>query len=380
MSRPSHTRITPVERPVLPRSVTPWMPTEAIATDRGLHKLGHLDLTTKAGRSPSVACSSGLHSRCLMDDCEPSGDTRTEEVAVLSTLTHNRRMKIMAAGYVIVVVFGVVAIVAHWGFGASGSVALVAGVVAAAPIVVAFAGDRITGIKAFSVEISLAQVTVPVRVDLTQAVMAIAETGPSGSPELLATLRDAIRAQARLLRLNLHNDDYWWSTRVYLVAALAEDYTKVEQLIFVRGQEERLWVGMIDPATARERLAEAFPEYERNYRDVRNMAAAAGDVNTPLDKDAEITNILMNWPSKFGWNEAQLKQIVTGDLVRHWLDPALDTEALPHGPLTPLLRYQVNLRPRRYTALTADGRLLAVVDKCELATRTTDELLRRQFA
>ena len=68
-------------------------------------------------------------------------------------------MKIMAAGYVIVGVFGVVAIVAHWGFGASGSVALVAGVVAAAPIVVAFAGDRITRIKAFSVEISLAQVT-----------------------------------------------------------------------------------------------------------------------------------------------------------------------------------------------------------------------------
>jgi hypothetical protein len=76
--------------------------------------------------------------------------------------------------------------------------------------------------------------------------MAIAEMGPSGSPSLVTTLRDTISARARLLRLNLRNDDYWWSTRVYLVAALAMDYTNVEQLLFVRGQEERTWIGMIE--------------------------------------------------------------------------------------------------------------------------------------
>jgi hypothetical protein len=298
---------------------------------------------------------------------------------VLSALAHNRRVRIMTAGYLIVAVFGVVAIVARWGFGVPGTGALVAGAVAAAPVVIALAGDRITGIKAFSVEISLAQITVRDHVDLTQAVMAIAEMGPSGSPSLLTTLQDTIRARARLLRLNLRNDDYWWSTRVYLVAALAMDYTKVEQLLFVRGQEERVWIGMIDPPTARDLLAQEFPEYERYYRDVRNLAAAAADVSAPLDRDAEIETILMNWPGKFSWNEAQAKQIVTSDLVRQWLGANLDTEALPHGPLTQLLRYQVNLRPHRYTALTADGRLIAVVDRCKLATRTTDELLRRQL-
>jgi hypothetical protein len=298
---------------------------------------------------------------------------------VFSALAHNRRVRIMTAGYLTVVVFGLVAVVARWGFGVSGTAALAAGIVAAAPIVVALTGDRITGIKAFSVEISLAQITVRDQVDLTHAVMAIAEMGPSGSPELAVTLRSAIRSQARLLRINLRDDDYWWSTRVYLVAALAMDYTNVERLIFVRGQEERLWVGMIDPAGARDLLSQVFPAYERYYRDVQNMAAAAADVSAPLDRDGEIMNILMNWPGKFDWNEAQAKQIVTSDLVRQWLGTSLDTEALPHGPLTPLLRYQVNLRPRRYTALTAEGRLIAVVDKYELATRTTDELLRRQL-
>jgi len=298
---------------------------------------------------------------------------------VLSALVRNRRLKIMTAGYVVVGMFGLVAAVARWLFGASDSAALVAGVVAAAPIVVAFVGDRITGIRAFSVEVSLAQITVPVQVDLTRAVMAIAEMGPSGSPELLATFWKAIRSQARVLRINLRENDYWWSTRVYLVAALATDYTKVEQLVFVRGQEERFWVGMIDPPTARDRFAEVFPQYERYYRDVRNVATAASDVNAPLDRDTEITTILMNWPGKFNWNEDQAKQIVTSDLLRRWLGGDLDTEALPHGSLTPLLQYQVNLRPHRYTALTTDGRLIAVVDKSELATRTTQEVLYRQL-
>jgi hypothetical protein len=79
----------------------------------------------------------------------------------------------------------------------------------------------------------------------------------------------------------------------------------------------------------------------------------------------------MSWPGKFSWNEVQAKQIVTSDLLRSWLGLYLDTEALPHGPLTPLLQYQVNLRRHRFTGLTTDGRLIAVVDKNELATRTT---------
>lgn len=220
----------------------------------------------------------------------------------MSALVHTRRVRILAAGYAVVGVFALVAVVARWGFGVPDSRALAAGGIAAVPIVVALMGDRITGIKAFSVEVSLAQITVPIQVDLTRAVMAIAEMGPSGSPELMATFWDAIRSQARLLRLNLR------------------------------------------------------------------------------ENDTEITTILMDWPGKFGWNEDQAKQIVTSDLLRRWLGADLDTEALPHGPLTPLLRYQVNMRSHRYTALTTDGRLIAVVDKSELAARTTEAILDRQLA
>jgi hypothetical protein len=65
------------------------------------------------------------------------------------------------------------------------------------------------------------------------------------------------------------------------------------------------------------------------------MTAGANDVNAPLDREAEITTILMNWPGRFDWNEEQAKHIVTSELLRQWLGGALDTEALPRGPLSP---------------------------------------------
>ena len=79
---------------------------------------------------------------------------------MLSALARNRRLKILAAGYSVVALFGLVAAVARWGYGTPVSGALAAGAVAAAPIVVALVGDRITGIKAFSVEVSIAQISV----------------------------------------------------------------------------------------------------------------------------------------------------------------------------------------------------------------------------
>jgi len=88
----------------------------------------------------------------------------------------------------------------------------------------------------------------------------------------------------------------------------------------------------------------------------------------------------MNWPRKFDWDEAGAKEIVTSDLLHRWLGADFDTESLPYGTLTPLLQYQINMRLRRYSALTTEGRLIAVVDKSELALRTTDEVLRRQLA
>jgi hypothetical protein len=72
-----------------------------------------------------------------------------------------RPAKIAAAGYLTVAVFGIGADVA-WLKGLGPTIALIVGAVVASPLALAFVGDRIAGIKAFSVEISLSEVTMPV--------------------------------------------------------------------------------------------------------------------------------------------------------------------------------------------------------------------------
>lgn len=44
---------------------------------------------------------------------------------------------------------------------------------------------------------------------------------------------------------------YWWSTRLFLLAALADDYSNIKQLVFVENDDERSYVGMATPAAVR---------------------------------------------------------------------------------------------------------------------------------
>jgi len=66
--------------------------------------------------------------------------------------------------------------------------------------------------------VSLAEVAVRVNVDVSSAVMVIAHTSGSGSP-LVGSFKSVIKERTRILQLDLRDDDYWWSTRLYLVAS-----------------------------------------------------------------------------------------------------------------------------------------------------------------
>src|SRR6186997_3102540 len=74
------------------------------------------------------------------------------------------RTCIAAAGYAVMALFAV-------GYGVASLLglpiahAVVAGVVAAAPVIIAVIGERVTGVKAFGVEVSLAEVAAPIAGD-----------------------------------------------------------------------------------------------------------------------------------------------------------------------------------------------------------------------
>ena len=284
-----------------------------------------------------------------------------------------RRVRVALAGYAVVVAFVIgtgLAQVAH----ADRTTALVIGILLAGPLVVALIGDRITGIKAFSVEIALSQVTVSVDSDLSGAVMTMAEMGPSGTPDLLNTLSAATQSRSRILRLNLRAEDYWWASRVFLAAALAADYTSVEALVFVRSGEQRVFVGIATPEALRTQIGLTFPQYESAYRKARFEVS-----QPPKPPEQEVTEILSwRWGSSLP-TESQDRVIVTRQNLKDWLGDQLDTDDFPDGPLSPLLRYRITSRRQRYAALTQNARLTDIVDREELARKTTLATLERQL-
>lgn len=285
-----------------------------------------------------------------------------------------RRVLIALSGYVVVAVFAMTAGIAQRA-GADATAMLVAGGIVAAPLLFALVGDRVTGLKAFAVEISLAEVAVAAEADFSSSVMRIAETGPSASPELLETFRSAVKSGSRVMRLNLQDGKYWWSTRLYLVAALADDYTSVDAIVFVQSGDERHFVGIASPRLTKMRVGMEFPAYELAYRKVRAEAAAPGP-----DADREVSEILTwRWPQALDWKESEVKVHVSPRDLKVWLRDALDDDPLNYGPLTPLLRYRILTRSARYAGLVDRSRLVQVVDAEQVARQSALAELERRL-
>jgi hypothetical protein len=226
--------------------------------------------------------------------------------------------------------------------------------------------------------LSLSDVAVPVEGDFSGAVMSVLpEMQGSAAPDLSGTLRAAIDGRSRVLRVNLRDERYWWSTRIFLLGALASDYTNVEALVFVRGGGEQLFIGLASPRAVRDRLACRFPEYEANYRKVRAEIAQVPILSPDHELDAILTS---RWSESFSPSEEASKLLPTAQDVREWLGEALEDEPLPYGPLSPLLRYRIAVTAHPFAPLVHGERLVAVVDRDELVRRIAVAGLEQRFS
>jgi hypothetical protein len=183
-----------------------------------------------------------------------------------------RGLVIALAGYAVVVVFGLAYGItrSRWP-DLDQTPAVIAAVLAAAPLALALVWDRIASLKAFGFELALTSASM--RTDMTdmQVVGAITERQYfSGEEALVEQITQAIvRPEQELLELNLRGGDYWWSTRLYLVAALADDYSRIQQLVFTEGGAAEAFVGMATPGDIRKALARGWPTLEISYRPSR---------------------------------------------------------------------------------------------------------------
>ena len=259
--------------------------------------------------------------------------------------------------------------------------ALIPASLAAAPLLIAFLGDRITGLRFMSVEVSLSEVKVELNDDVSAAIQDLGDMGPSVMPEISSRIVESIahRDGALLLRVNLGDGTAWWSTRVFLLAALASDYTGIQELVFVDEGTRRHFIGLAAPLSAHWSLARRFPNYETAYRKIRSDLATP---TSPADTGSEVKGILEAWPGEFGWNEAASKEFATRASLSEWLCDCLDSAHIEWdgGPLTPLIRFQINARPSQHVALTSNGDLVAVIDRFALATQAERHVLQARLS
>ncbi|MGR3715883.1 MAG: hypothetical protein ACU0B1_03940 [Thermohalobaculum sp.] len=182
----------------------------------------------------------------------------------------------------------------------------------------------------------------------------------SGDHEILKQISKAVHAPDReLLEINLRSQPYWWSTRLYLEAALLVDYSQVRCIVFVEGDASRRYIGTTRPRQLREALAESMPCLETIYQQLANG-------------EPSIEDLIQSWAaSSFdGLSEQDAKSLVSSKELRSLLGARLETTAVHRGEHEgPLLHYQVINRGERFVPVLSDGRLERVVDADALSRR-----------
>jgi hypothetical protein len=158
---------------------------------------------------------------------------------------------------------------------------------------------------------------------------------------------------AKYIEVNLGKGKSWWSTRLYLLASLAFDYTQIRRIVFVDG-EKRL-IGMASPLAVKRAL---WAEHRR-LRPLYQEAAHGGDA------EAAIVSAIMSFRQQLKKSripEPELKVFVTVGKLKDWLKSGLEQGSVSTDAETEqnvFLAYQVIKEPAEFVAVSQrDGKLL----------------------
>jgi hypothetical protein len=264
------------------------------------------------------------------------------------------------------------------------STAVIWGACIAGPLALGFIWERLTGLKFFGIEASLAHAFAWADATLATALSATEQQGSSGNEAIFGLVDKVIENPAiEVLELNLRATRYWWSTRLYLQAALAEDYTKIQRLVFVDGDAQRRYVGMAAPGEVRRALAHfSGPDLEPVYLEIQNKAR-----ENPVPPDhSEARRIVDLWANHIFFKdgkaigEEDAKTFMPAELLMQSV--VLETQSVEWDkPLdSPVLQTLVLEKGVRFVPLTQNGRLAQVVNAEAFAWHMARETLRAKLS
>jgi hypothetical protein len=178
-----------------------------------------------------------------------------------------------------------------------------------------------------------------------------------------------------ILKIDLRDGKYWWSTRLYALAILAVDYTAVEWLIFVeRGSD---YVGMVHPRDLRRAMATAHPAYERAYQQAHSAPALVA--MSPPQRAGMILNALVSSFAQSRGGEKALRFFVSPRWVLNNVPGLTKVRVECPGPFDPLATFELLQTSTPFVPVTDGPKLIKVVDRVGVATEIAKTVLQRQL-
>jgi hypothetical protein len=201
-----------------------------------------------------------------------------------------------------------------------------------------------------------------------------AETLMMGGPVSKSTL-EAMKSslttapQLSVLKVDLQDGKYLWSTRLFFLACVAEEIAATTLLLFLESGKK--FVGAATPATVRGRLArgnDLLQQFEGTCQ--------SHPVN-PHDLDRALSQRAQEWDGLFGGNSEESSRIVVSTReLRRWLGSDLLQRGVEQGriPFTPKFLRGILDWPHPYVPITSNGDLVMVINRSAFS-----EQLARMF-
>jgi hypothetical protein len=177
-----------------------------------------------------------------------------------------------------------------------------------------------------------------------------------------------------LLKIDLRDGTYWWSTRLYAVGTLADEYTTVEWLLFLDQGTD--YVGMIRPRDLRRALAVSQPELEECYRRAALLPAVPG-VDGPQRAAQVLEAFVGGFAVRLGGEEG-LRFLVNSAWITRV--PGISTIKVERaGPFDPLATYQLLEAVTPFVPITKGKQLVKVIDRVGVATAIARTVVERRL-
>ena len=314
-----------------------------------------------------------------------------------------KRTQIAMAAYSVVVVFFlayiIIALIQHF-FSLSflsPTLALVFATLIAIPLALTFIWERLTLVKFTNIlEINLTEITAQPDTKLS---VELEGTDPgrlsvSGIPAILENIKSAISEglTKELIGVNLGNGKLWWTTRLYLLVALAENYTETKFIVF--NEDDEHFMGMASPTNIRIALGTRFPTLAKAYRQAYSEALSCdpskGSVD-PLIPSEEATKVSHNYAIHMaqGGGEGNISQPVTKQLLQECLKESLIVPILTYQkeeydakPPSPMLLYDIISNPAPFVALVDNLKpnlVTKLINRQKLVNQVGHASLRQQL-